>query len=198
MTSSRRGMSAARRRWSCSPPPRTAGVACSPIWPPRSPTTRRNRPPRRSLPRGWRGSGRRSRRAPAKPAPGAGSRGARKKAWRLARSRLFRARRQRRRRTGAARWALCCRRRGGAQGRFWPLALLSGSGRARGPVGRRLTQDAGRLAVRRRPLAALAGVRIRVRGVLDERFGPQIEIVDPLMLERLGKADATRETEPGE
>ena len=40
------------------------------------------------------------------------------------------------------------------------------------------------------PLSALAGERIRVRGVLDARFGPQIEIVDPLMLERLGRAEA--------
>ena len=63
-------------------------------------------------------------------------------------------------------------------------------------VASRKTQAASRSAGA--PLAALAGVRIRVRGVLDERFGPQIEIIDPLMLERLGKADATREIEPGE
>ena len=40
------------------------------------------------------------------------------------------------------------------------------------------------------PLSALAGERIRVRGVLDDRFGPQVEIADPLMLERLGRAEA--------
>jgi len=28
-----------------------------------------------------------------------------------------------------------------------------------------------------------------VRGALDSRFGPQLEIVDPLMLERLGRGD---------
>lgn len=33
-------------------------------------------------------------------------------------------------------------------------------------------------------LATLAGSRIRVRGVLENRFGPRIEIVDPLMIER--------------
>jgi len=47
------------------------------------------------------------------------------------------------------------------------------------------------------PLSALAGERIRVRGVLDDRFGPQIEIADPLMLERLGRAEAKRGIEPG-
>ncbi len=40
------------------------------------------------------------------------------------------------------------------------------------------------------PLTALAGEKIRVRGALDSRFGPQLEIVDPLMLERLGRAEA--------
>ena len=40
------------------------------------------------------------------------------------------------------------------------------------------------------PLTALAGAKIRVRGALDGRFGPQLEIVDPLMLERLEKAEA--------
>ena len=39
------------------------------------------------------------------------------------------------------------------------------------------------------PLNALAGEKIRVRGALDSRFGPQLEIVDPLMLERLGRAE---------
>jgi hypothetical protein len=40
------------------------------------------------------------------------------------------------------------------------------------------------------PLTVLAGEKIRVRGALDSRFGPQLEIVDPLMLERLGRAEA--------
>ena len=40
------------------------------------------------------------------------------------------------------------------------------------------------------PLNALVGEKIRVRGALDSRFGPQLEIVDPLMLERLGRAEA--------
>ena len=40
------------------------------------------------------------------------------------------------------------------------------------------------------PLAALAGEKIRVRGFLDGRFGPQLEVVDPLMLERLGRVEA--------
>jgi hypothetical protein len=47
------------------------------------------------------------------------------------------------------------------------------------------------------PLAALAGERIRVRGVLDDRFGPQIEISDPLMLERLGRAEGQQGVVPG-
>jgi endonuclease YncB( thermonuclease family) len=40
------------------------------------------------------------------------------------------------------------------------------------------------------PLTALAGEKIRVRGALDSRFGPQLEVVDPLMLERIGRAEA--------
>ena len=40
------------------------------------------------------------------------------------------------------------------------------------------------------PLTALVGEKVRVRGALDGRFGPQLEIVDPLMLERLGRAEA--------
>lgn len=39
-------------------------------------------------------------------------------------------------------------------------------------------------------LTALAGEKIRVRGALDGRFGPQLEITDPLMLERLGRTEA--------
>jgi hypothetical protein len=33
-------------------------------------------------------------------------------------------------------------------------------------------------------LAALAGEKVRVRGYLDDRFGPRIELTDPLMIER--------------
>ena len=40
------------------------------------------------------------------------------------------------------------------------------------------------------PLTALGGEKIRVRGVLDGRFGPQLEITEPLMLERLGRTEA--------
>lgn len=39
-----------------------------------------------------------------------------------------------------------------------------------------------------RPLAALAGHRVRVRGVLDLKFGPQIEIADPEAIEFLDGA----------
>ena len=48
------------------------------------------------------------------------------------------------------------------------------------------------------PLSALAGEKIRVRGVLDDRFGPRLEIAEPLMVERLGRAEANRGAEPGE
>jgi endonuclease YncB( thermonuclease family) len=48
------------------------------------------------------------------------------------------------------------------------------------------------------PLSALAGEKIRVRGVLDDRFGPRLEITEPLMVERLGRAEANRGAEPGE
>ncbi len=48
------------------------------------------------------------------------------------------------------------------------------------------------------PLSALAGEKIRVRGVLDDRFGPRVEITEPLMVERLGRAEANRGAEPGE
>ena len=36
---------------------------------------------------------------------------------------------------------------------------------------------------------ALAGHRVRVRGVLDMRFGPQIEIADPEAVEVLDGAE---------
>ncbi len=47
------------------------------------------------------------------------------------------------------------------------------------------------------PLNALAGEKIRVRGVLDDRFGPRLEIAEPLMIERLGRAEANEGTKPG-
>lgn len=47
------------------------------------------------------------------------------------------------------------------------------------------------------PLTALAGEKIRVRGVLDDRFGPRVEVAEPLMLERLGRAEANEGTKPG-
>ncbi len=46
-------------------------------------------------------------------------------------------------------------------------------------------------------LTSLAGERIRVRGVLDGRFGPRLEITEPPMLERLGKAEASQGMKPG-
>jgi endonuclease YncB( thermonuclease family) len=39
------------------------------------------------------------------------------------------------------------------------------------------------------PLGALAGERIRARGVLDDRFGPRLEVAEPLMIERLGRVE---------
>ncbi|HYA74104.1 MAG TPA: thermonuclease family protein [Roseiarcus sp.] len=47
------------------------------------------------------------------------------------------------------------------------------------------------------PLNALAGEKIRVRGVLDDRFGPRLEVAEPLMVERLGRAEAKEGTKPG-
>ena len=47
------------------------------------------------------------------------------------------------------------------------------------------------------PLNALAGEKIRVRGVLDDRFGPRLEVAEPLMIERLGRAEANQGTKPG-
>jgi endonuclease YncB( thermonuclease family) len=43
-------------------------------------------------------------------------------------------------------------------------------------------------------LGALAGRSVRVRGVLETRFGPRIELADPLMIE---PAEAAKETKPG-
>ncbi len=47
------------------------------------------------------------------------------------------------------------------------------------------------------PLGALAGEKIRARGVLDDRFGPRLEVAEPLMIERLGRAEANKGTKPG-
>ena len=46
-------------------------------------------------------------------------------------------------------------------------------------------------------LNALAGHAIRVRGVLEDRFGLRIELADPLMIERLGRAEGEKEAKPG-
>ncbi len=47
------------------------------------------------------------------------------------------------------------------------------------------------------PLNALPGEKIRVRGVLDDRFGPRLEVAEPLMVERLGRAETSERTKPG-
>ncbi len=47
------------------------------------------------------------------------------------------------------------------------------------------------------PLSALAGERVRVRGVLDDRFGPRLEVAEPVMIERQGRAEAKQGTRPG-
>lgn len=47
------------------------------------------------------------------------------------------------------------------------------------------------------PLGVLAGESIRVRGVLDDRFGPRLEVAEPLMIERLGRAETNQRTGPG-
>jgi endonuclease YncB( thermonuclease family) len=41
-----------------------------------------------------------------------------------------------------------------------------------------------------RPVEALAGLTIRARGVLDDRFGPRIEVDEPAMIEVLRRPDA--------
>ena len=41
-------------------------------------------------------------------------------------------------------------------------------------------------------LSALGGQTIRVRGVLDDRFGPRIELADPLMIEPVEDAAQTK------
>ena len=49
-------------------------------------------------------------------------------------------------------------------------------------VARKWEPSFGRLGIQ---LGALAGRVVRVRGILDNRFGPRIEITDPLMIERV-------------
>jgi micrococcal nuclease len=49
------------------------------------------------------------------------------------------------------------------------------------------------LAREGRPAGALVGQTIRVRGVVDDRFGPRIDVADPSMIEIARRADA-----PGE
>jgi len=46
-------------------------------------------------------------------------------------------------------------------------------------------------------LNSLAGQEIRVRGVLEDRFGLRIELVDPLMIERLERTVGAKEAKPG-
>jgi len=46
-------------------------------------------------------------------------------------------------------------------------------------------------------LNGLAGQEIRVRGVLEDRFGLRIELVDPLMIERLDRTVGAKEAKPG-
>jgi micrococcal nuclease len=41
-----------------------------------------------------------------------------------------------------------------------------------------------------RPVGALAGQTIRARGVLDDRFGPRLEVGEPAMIEVLRRSDA--------
>ena len=41
-----------------------------------------------------------------------------------------------------------------------------------------------------RPIDALAGQTIRARGVLDDRFGPRLEVSEPAMIEVLRRSDA--------
>jgi endonuclease YncB( thermonuclease family) len=43
----------------------------------------------------------------------------------------------------------------------------------------------------------VAGQEIRVRGVLEDRFGLRIELVDPLMIERLERTVGAKEAKPG-
>jgi endonuclease YncB( thermonuclease family) len=57
----------------------------------------------------------------------------------------------------------------------------------------------GESAFQRRGIAlnALAGQAIRVRGVLEDRFGLRIELADPFMIERLDRPGGEKEAKPG-
>jgi micrococcal nuclease len=46
------------------------------------------------------------------------------------------------------------------------------------------------------PVAAMVGQTIRVRGVIDDRFGRRIEVADPAMIEIARRADASGEAKP--
>jgi endonuclease YncB( thermonuclease family) len=46
-------------------------------------------------------------------------------------------------------------------------------------------------------LEALTGRTIRVRGVVEDRFGPAIELSDPWMIEPLDSAEGAKDTKPG-
>jgi endonuclease YncB( thermonuclease family) len=46
-------------------------------------------------------------------------------------------------------------------------------------------------------LEALTGRRVRVRGVLEDRFGLEIELADPWMIEPLDSAEGAKDTKPG-
>jgi hypothetical protein len=52
------------------------------------------------------------------------------------------------------------------------------------------------LAREGRPVGALVGQTIRVRGALDARFGPRIEVADPAMNEIARRFDAPGEAKP--
>jgi micrococcal nuclease len=52
------------------------------------------------------------------------------------------------------------------------------------------------LAREGRPAATLVGQTIRARGVVDDRFGPRIEVADPAMIEIARRADAPGEAKP--
>jgi len=52
------------------------------------------------------------------------------------------------------------------------------------------------LAREGRPVGKLVGQTIRVRGALDDRFGPRIEVADPAMIEIARSVDAPGEAKP--
>jgi hypothetical protein len=47
-----------------------------------------------------------------------------------------------------------------------------------------------------RAIEAAAGETIRVRGALDTRLGPRLEVSDPAMIEFLGRPEAPRADKP--